>query len=242
MKKPDKKLAEKREKELIRDFFDHKENGIFVEVGGNEPVSETSQSWHLEQMLNWHGLIVEPIPELAHKAKKSRSGAIVCECACTSPEKQGALTLYIPVKDGNAISSHAATGKNLDVHHYKNHTEIKVKAKTLDELLERNSISRIDLLSIDVEGAEMDVLLGFDIEKYKPELILLEDKHVHLMKHRHLKKKGYVLAKRTKQNCWYVKKGSKRPDQTFSEKVKLLKRLYISIWWKKLRAVYTRLD
>jgi hypothetical protein len=62
----------------------------------------------------------------------------------------------------------------------------------------------IDLLSIDVEGAEMEVLKGLDFEVYKPKLILLEDKYLYLKKHLYLKKKGYALVRRLNRNCWYI--------------------------------------
>jgi hypothetical protein len=113
-----------------------------------------------------------------------------------------------------------------------------VPARSLNDILEENQIDRIDFLSIDVEGAELDVLKGFDLEKYRPALILLEDKHVALTKHRYLKKRGYKLVKRTKQNCWYVPKGARRPPQSIKEKIRLLKRMYISIWWKKCRLAF----
>lgn len=172
-----KQALEKDEKRQIREYFNCKKDGVFVEVGANEPVGLNSQSWHLEKELNWSGLLIEPNPELAQKAKGTRPKSIICECACTSPEKAGHLTLYIPVKDGNLITSHAAVGKNIDDNHYRKHLEIKVEAKTLNELLESTHIEHMDFLSIDVEGAEMDVLLGLSLDKYRPKLILLEDKH-----------------------------------------------------------------
>jgi FkbM family methyltransferase len=58
-----------------------------------------------------------------------------------------------------------------------------VKADTLTHILQSQAIEKIDFLSIDVEGAEMDVLLGFDFNRYQPQLILLEDKHLYLKKH-----------------------------------------------------------
>jgi FkbM family methyltransferase len=237
-RRSDKEALEQEEKGLIRAYFDGRKNGIFVEVGAHEPVGLSSQSWHLEKKLNWSGLLIEPNPELAKKARLTRPGSTVFEVACTSPKKSGHLTLYIPVKDGSPITSHASVGKNIDDHHYREHVEIRVKARTLDDLLDASHINRIDLLSIDVEGAEMDVLLGLSLDKYRPRLILLEDKHVYLTKHFYLKRKGYVLVKRTKQNCWYVPRGERRPSQTMEQKLRLLKRMYVSIWWKKVRVAF----
>ena len=87
---------------------------------------------------------------------------------------------------------------------------------------------------IDVEGAELEVLLGADLQKFKPKLILLEDKHLYLVKHRFLLKAGYVLAQRHNRNCWYVKRGEVLPRVAFSQRFKLWKRMYVSIWVKKI--------
>lgn len=226
---------EEAEKKLIREYFDNKAKGFFVEVGANEPVSPYSQSWHLENVLGWSGILIEPNPVLAEQAKSNRPKSTVYQCACVSSETQGDLPLYIPLIDNTEVSGHAALGKNIDDFSYKNHKEVKVHTRTLNSILEELSVAQIDLLSIDVEGAELEVLYGFDIQKYKPNLILLEDKHVYLSKHRLLKKNGYELAKRTTLNCWYIPVGAKKPHQTFNEKIKLLKRMYLSIWLKKIK-------
>ena len=36
---------------LVQEYFNHKKNGIFVEVGANDPTNVGSQSYHLEQNL-----------------------------------------------------------------------------------------------------------------------------------------------------------------------------------------------
>lgn len=52
----------------------------------------------------------------------------------------------------------------------------KIQAYTLDKILEISQLEniKIDLLDIDVEGADLRVLKGFSIKKYKPELICVE--------------------------------------------------------------------
>ena len=41
-------------------------------------------------------------------------------------------------------------------------------------MLVKNNIKNIDFLTIDVEGHEIDVLKGFDIKKYSPNLVVIE--------------------------------------------------------------------
>lgn len=225
---------EAEEKQMIRDYFRNMRDGIFVEVGANDPTSPESQSFHLESLLNWSGLLVEPIPHLADLARKERPLATVCECVCTSPEKVGSLELLIPTHKNELVTGHASLEANIDEHNYKNFEKIEVQAFTLEQLCLREKITRVDFLSIDVEGAELDVLRGANLESIQPKLILLEDKHLYLNKHRFLVRSGYVLAKRNNRNCWYVKRGEPLPSTPLLERLRLWKRMYLSIWMKKL--------
>ena len=232
----DKQARSYAENKIIRDYFDNKNDGYYVEVGANDPTHHGSQTWHLEDKLNWQGVLVEPIPELAQKCRETRPNSKIFECVCVQPNAPKTITLYIPYGDNQneELYARSAIGVNLDDGNFREHKEIEVQARTLNSILQQAGATNIDILSIDVEGAELDVLLGTDLKKFHPALILLEDKHLYLIKHRYLKRQGYRLVKRTRQNCWYVPKNAKRPPQTFYEKIRLFKRMYISIWAKKL--------
>ena len=233
--KIDKKTREEAEKKLIREYFDNKQHGYFVEVGANDPTAVNSQSWHLETQLQWTGILVEPNPDLAQRCQELRPKSTSFACACVDNENNKEVTLFVPLLNGKEMDVHAGINKNIDDFNYHQHREIKVPCRTLNSLLEEVGANSIDLLSIDVEGAELQVLTGFDMQKYQPKLILLEDKHLYLTKHHYLKKRGYMLVKRTGFNFWYIPLGAKRPHQDLAEKVKILKRMYISLWWKKLK-------
>lgn len=221
------------EKQMIRDYFRNKRGGIFVEVGANDPTSPESQSFHLESLLSWSGLLVEPIPHLADLARKERPSASVYECACTSPEKVGVQDLLVPIHKNELVTGHASLVANVDEHHYRNFEKIEVLALTLEQLCRNENISKIDFLSIDVEGAELDVLRGANLQSFRPVLILLEDKHLYLDKHRFLVRSGYVLAMRHNRNSWYVRRGEPLPKVPLLNRVRLWKRMYVSIWIKK---------
>lgn len=228
-------INEEYEKEQIRHFFQHRKAGVCVEVGANEPISVCSQSLHLEEKLNWLCILIEPNPNLAQKAIQLRPKAKVCQVAAARPENVGTMTLNIPLDENNQeVTGHASLEKNADEHNYMHHNSIEVRTNTLTHILKTQSIQQIDFLSIDVEGTEMEVLLGLDFSIYQPQLILLEDKHLYLKKHFFLKQQGYKLVRRLNRNCWYILKTLPTPSVPMLEKLKLLKRMYISIWFKKI--------
>jgi FkbM family methyltransferase len=233
---------EQIEKAEVRAYFKEKRDGVCIEVGANDPVAPTSQSLHLEQLLDWSCLLVEPIPDLAAKARELRPRATVCECACTRPDRIGEVDLFIPVVPSGDVPGHASLERNPDDFHYDEHRTIRVRADTLTHLLEDHGVERIDLLSLDVEGAELEVLQGLDFERWMPELILMEDKCVFLSKHLFLKRKGYVLVRKLHGNSWYVPRGAPRPTWPVKERLRLFNRMYLGIWPRKVRYALRKRD
>jgi FkbM family methyltransferase len=191
--------AEENEQRLVREFLGASP-GFFVEVGAFHPFSG-SQSWHLEQR-GWAGVLVEPQPELAALLTRKRR-ASVFQFACSAPERHGTeMTLYVAGGTSSLERSKMVAGARAT-------DAISVRVRTLDDiLLEAEAPPQVDLMSLDVEGHEIEVLRGFDLARWKPRLILLEDHIDNLSKHRFMTSKGYVLVRRTGLNNWYVPRGS----------------------------------
>src|SRR5204862_7027727 len=74
---------------------------------------------------------------------------------------------------------------------------IMVPTRTLDDILEEaQAPAPLDLLSVDVEGHEIEVLRGFDFAHWQQGLILREDHVGDLKKHKFLTQSGYRLLRR----------------------------------------------
>jgi FkbM family methyltransferase len=189
-------LPEGREQKLVRDFFGGARSGFFVEVGANRPQQE-SQSWHLEQ-LGWTGVLVEPQPSLADDLRRARA-AKVFAVACSSPENAGRrMALHLAGALSSLDRDRMAPGAEPE-------RVIEVPVRKLDDILiEARAPAEFDLLSIDVEGHELEVLGGFDFARWRPRLVLLEDHVGNLKKHRFLRAAGYRLIRRFENNGWYV--------------------------------------
>lgn len=186
------------EQRLVREFLEFlapRTPGFFVDVGANHPW-RGSQTWHLEQR-GWRGILVEPLPEQADRLRRSRTAAVFA-VACSSPENGGKVLPFFAADVFSGLDrKQMAPWAEPDV--------IKVPVRTLDSVLEEAGAPQpIDFLSLDVEGHEIEVLRGFDFNRWAPRLILLEDHIGNLNRHRFMTRNGYRLVRRTEFNGWYV--------------------------------------
>jgi FkbM family methyltransferase len=224
---------EAEEKELVWEFFDQKRDGVFVEVGANDPVTG-SQTWLLEQN-GWQGVLVEPQASLCEKLRSARLRSRVFQVACSCPGSEGEADLILTEYDGNATLK-----PQRDSHGINYVGAERVRITTLDSVLQAAGVARIDFVSLDVEGHEIEVMHGFNFEKYKPSLILIEDGVRDLAKHRFLKRRGYKLVKRTTLNNWYVPKEHPFKMSSWRERWGLVRKMYLGLPFRKLQLLLRR--
>ncbi len=183
------------EEGLIRAFLGERA-GFFIDVGAAEP-EFGSQTFHLEQS-GWTGVLVEPRPDQAGKLRGSRRAAVFA-VACSSPGNAG-RSMPLRLRGG-----YSSLNETLVISGLEPQGVIEVPIRTLDDILtEVKAPAPIDFVSIDVEGHETEVLDGFDLARWRPRLILVEDHVLNLTLHRHLQARGYKWVRRTGLNGWYV--------------------------------------
>ncbi len=221
-----------REQTQVREFFGGARSGFFVEVGANHP-QFASQTWHLEQ-LGWTGVLVEPQPDLADNLRRHRT-ARVFAVACSSQTNAGQqMKFHVAGALSSLEPDRMAPGAELQ-------RVIEVPIRTLDDvLIEAQAPVPIDLVSLDVEGHELQVLDGFTPGRWKPRLILMEDHVGDLSKHRFLSAQGYRLIRRVENNGWYVP-GDAVVGVTPRQRWEILRKYYLALPFRMLRNVSRRL-
>lgn len=154
--------------------------GFLIEIGGNDGYFH-SPTYYLEKFKGWKGILVEPLP-IYKTCRLNRKSSTVYNYALVDFEyKDDTVTLV----DCNAMSvvKNSFEGyeewiKAGEEAQSMTAREIQVNASTLtailDEYFHNNASRRIDLLALDVEGFELNVLKGLDLNKYKPTYLLIE--------------------------------------------------------------------
>lgn len=169
--------------------------GVFVEVGAYDPVFQ-SQTLHLE-LTGWTGLLVEPVPEFAENLRRARQAQVV-QCACVAPAAAGTGRVALLERRGSStIVFNPRKVRPEDM-------VIEVPAATLDSVLEGAGLSTIDFLSVDVEGAEPDVLKGVTLSRFQPKLVVVDDRERFGETCAVMRQGNYHLVRRTGHNAWFV--------------------------------------
>jgi FkbM family methyltransferase len=229
----DTKRLEALEKELVWQFFGRRRDGFFIEVGANDPRGG-SQTWLLEQN-GWRGILVEPLSGFYGKLVSARPRSKVWQAACSAPDKRGMAVLHVANLDGFSTLQPQRDSQGVEF----NRTET-VPVVTLDDILEKEGNPRVDFVSLDVEGGELEVLRGFSLEHFQPSLVLIEDCVRNLDKHRAMTARGYKLVKRTVLNNWYVPREAKFTMASPGERLELFRKMYLATPLRRWRLAVRR--
>jgi FkbM family methyltransferase len=196
---------------LLR-FFGADYQGFYVDVGANDGVLGSNS--YLLELHGWRGLLIEPSAALADACRTARPASIVVNRAAVGAPDVHTIDFFEysgggPGQRHDGLSSVgrpscyearalAAGGRVV---------KSAVSAATLDAILqEYEVVAPIDFLSIDVEGAELDVLRGFSLARYRPRLVIIEDNTFGQDRTvaEHLARYGYRPIARSFVNVWYA--------------------------------------
>ena len=204
---------------LDREFFKGKTAGVFIEVGALDGVGG-SNTYFFEKERNWTGLLIEPNPVEFSKLNISDRTSYKENCAISNVEGEvnflsitgpcnvlsGIWEYYNPAhiqrieRELNMYSSYP------EGHEYYSKKElVKINAYRLQTLIDKYNLNEIDLLSIDVEGAELQVLESIDFEKTKINCILLENNYGISKETEFLTQKGFKVLGNIQWDVVFVK-------------------------------------
>ena len=184
----------------------------FLEFGATDGFN-LSNSYLLENSLNWKGVLSEPSPQWHDALMKNRKNTkIITKCIW----KKSREKLSFFMSDVGELSTLNDFIEN-DKASIPGNTELRKKSgKTISvETISLNDVVKEyfnnicpSYISIDTEGSEYEILKSFDLDSYRPKLFTIE--HNFTQNERkideHLITHGYVriFRKLTLFDAWYI--------------------------------------
>jgi FkbM family methyltransferase len=199
------------DKLVQRRFFRNQNVGIFIDVGAANPDYLSVSA--LYRSLGWRIVAIEPNPAFCEMHRKR--GHDILQYACGDRDEDDADFCVVdshgaPYENGRvsyeSFSSLAIKEAYTRIVPRMDVERIKVKLRRLDTILAAHApeIQRIDILSVDVEGWELEVLAGLDFRKYRPKVLVIENLFDDPAYRARINAYGYVLWKFVPPNDIYV--------------------------------------
>ena len=191
--------ADNGEDIIIQSLFNHKRDGFYIDVGCYHPVRASLT--HLLHKKGWEGVNIDISKDTINLFKIAR------------PNDKN-INIGISNKEGEDFyyqSSHINQANSFKA--YENAKKIKIKICTLDQIIKKLEIKKIDFLNIDAEYRDFEALQGIGLKSIRPTLITIEDADRYDMTdvinsdvHKYLISKNYFLFSRTVCTSFYLDK------------------------------------
>ena len=162
-----------------------------VQIGSNDGKSKDPLFDLITKNTKWQALFVEPVPYLFEKLKANygdHNRFIFEKVAINDGSRQSFYSVKEEAKSHipdlpvwyDQLNSFDKENilKHLDGILEPYIEEMEIEGITLQQLLNRNKITKIDLLHIDTEGYDWKILSQLDLKKYLPTVILYEHRHI----------------------------------------------------------------
>jgi len=191
---------------FLLEIFKNNKNLVCIDVGANDG-SYGSNSALLEQH-GWKCILVEPNAALCKQILVNRKPYKLFEYAASSKESEATLYLVRGGVLAHGLSTLEPNKENLQRIESNNfsYEQTTVKSKTLDSMLIEAELTKVDVVSIDVEGHELEALKGLSFERWNPRIFIIEDNSMFKSKEisGYMANHDYQVFFRTGVNDWYA--------------------------------------
>lgn len=148
-----------------------RQTGIYLDVGAGHPVTfSNTYSFYCQ---GWSGVLVEPLPANVEHARLVRPRDSVVQALCgLEADREIEFFEYSPYEYSTTEPERVT---ELSTRGHEPIARYRLPVLSLRSLMETYKLSDVDLLSIDVEGAELSVLQSADWERFRPAIAVIEE-------------------------------------------------------------------
>jgi len=191
---------DKQDEYLETNIFKGHKNLFFVDIGAYDGLT-INNTIYFEKYNNWTGINVEPIKSLYEKLVVNRPNSININCAVCNQD--GFSEFYCNTGATDFISGLKDNFDNRHLHRLERENQetgsttelIQVPTKKLETICDEYNCKHINYLSIDVEGAEFEVIKSINFDKVFIDVIGFENNYtdVSIPIVEYLQEKNYVF-------------------------------------------------
>lgn len=190
----------KQDEYLENNVFKGYKNGFFMDVGAHDGVL-LNNTLYFEKYNNWTGINVEPIKSVYDKLAANRPTSTNLNCAVSDVDGTAQFycnTGYTEMLSGlkNHYDERHLHRLNKENREHNTTTKvIDVDTKRIETICDTYNITRIHYLSIDVEGAEFNVVKSINFDKVFIDVIEFENNYDDVGQPiiEYLKTKNYIV-------------------------------------------------
>ncbi len=195
---------------VLSELIDASESSYFVEFGATDGVS-LSNTWMLEKILGWKGILAEPARVWHERLQLNRSCSVDLRCVSDQTGKQVEF-LEVDSPELSAVAQFADSGDWLSQIRLSRSSGYTVETVSLNDLLDFHvAPQEIGYLSVDTEGSEYAILSSFDFGRRIIRVITVEHNYCEPARtkiYNLLTSKGYErkYVELSQWDDWYVLK------------------------------------
>jgi FkbM family methyltransferase len=192
----------------------HKKKGTFLDIGAHDGVT-FSNTFFFEHKRHWTGICIEPNPDVFNQLITNRN--CICENCCIAKEE---TTMTYRKVEGHwhsemlsgileFLSPEHIERINEDIRQYNgSFQDIPIECKNINNIINKHHMFDFDYISIDTEGAELDIIESINFKLYHFKILSIETNSYNKDKNKRikdmLKKHGYIYSVKYDFDSFYT--------------------------------------
>jgi FkbM family methyltransferase len=156
---------------ILKRFFSGKRDGFYVDVGAHHP--RRFSNTYLHYLDGWRGINIDASPDSIARFKKERPRDLNLVKLVSNSETE--LSFYL-FHEGALNTTSESLAKEREKVGYPVKQKVTLRSERLKTILVEHVPpgQKIDFMSVDVEGEDLNVLQSNDWAKYRPTVLLVE--------------------------------------------------------------------
>lgn len=163
-------------KEIYQSYFGNIDNGFFVEVGAYDGRSWTNTGFLAD--IGWKGIYIEPIKSHMDMCKENHKNNDLIFEQVGIGSVEGLSDMYL--SGGLSTVVEEVNRAHEIIYKQSNLQKETITVKTLHNIFQKHNVkNNFELLVVDTEGYEKEVFDSFNLQLYRPKMMIVELCDIH---------------------------------------------------------------